>query len=153
MSPAPSLPRLHTLRRADVATLDWLAGTAREAGCDRWSADGALDDAVGASDVLVAGAGECLIECATGAPKADCATVRFIAVSPGRRRLGTGHRSVLALERRLRKQAARCYVVVPSRTGLALYFWLRLGYRPLTQREWPGPPPDAPSVWMVRELD
>ena len=151
MSPAPSLPRLHPLRRADVATLDWLPAAAREAGCARWSDSGALDGAVGAPGVLVAG--ECIIECDVGSPDAGCATVRFIAVAPERRRLGSGHRAVLALERRLRKEVARCYVAVPARTGLALYFWLRLGYRPLTQHEWPGAPPDAPSVWMMRELD
>jgi len=73
-------------------------------------------------------------------------------VAPDRRRLGTGHRSALALETRLPASIRRVYVSIPARLGLALYFWLRLGYRPLTQRDWPAAPDDAPGVWMVREL-
>ena len=80
------------------------------------------------------------------------AHVKLLAVAPDKRRLGIGGRAALALERRLRRSAKRLYVLVPSRIGIALYFWLRLGYRPLTQRDWPEAPADAPSTWMVREL-
>ncbi len=54
--------------------------------------------------------------------------------------------------KRLRRSSRRVYVLVPSKLGLALYFWLRLGYRPLTQREWPAGPESTPSVWMMRDL-
>jgi hypothetical protein len=41
---------------------------------------------------------------------------------------------------------------VPSDLGLALYFWLRLGYRPLLQRDWPAPVEGKTAAWMQREL-
>ncbi len=88
----------------------------------------------------------------TGTPQRNSARVRFLAVDPGRRRLGVGSRAALALEERLAPSAKEIYVSVPARLGLAFYFWLRLGYRPLTQRDWPYPPEESPSVWMVRSL-
>jgi hypothetical protein len=80
------------------------------------------------------------------------AQVRFLAVEPGRRRLGAGGRAALALERKLKRSARAIYVLIPEHLGLALYFWLRLGYRPLTQGDWPVAPDEGASTWMVREL-
>jgi GNAT superfamily N-acetyltransferase len=90
----------------------------------------------------------------TGSPSRHAARIRFLIVEPARRRLGIGGRAVLALERRLTTLAGALYVKVPASLGLALYFWLRLGYRPLTQAEAPSPAsPTSPATWMVRSLN
>ena len=146
---------LRPLGEADLPALEtWLPEAARAAGCDRWSTPDALRGAIGNPRVLVGeeSAGRSFLEYATGEPKRDSARVHFLAVRPDRRRLGTGHRSTLALEARLPGSITRVYISIPARLGLALYFWLRLGYRPLTQRARPAAPEDAPAVWMVRDV-
>lgn len=144
---------LRPIAEADLPALQaWLPETARAAGCERWSTLEALRDARARADVLIGEGAESFLEYATNEPKRGAARVRLLAVPPDLRRLGTGHRSALALEARLPAPIKRVYVSIPPRLGLALYFWLRLGYRPLTQREWPAAPEDAPAVWMVREL-
>ncbi len=142
---------LRPLRTADLAALAaWLPRAADEIGCQRWASEAALRAAVGKKSALVGP--DCIVAFETGAPERDAARVGLLAVAPGRRRLGIGGRAALALEQRLVTSVARLYVVVPATLGLALYFWLRLGYRPLTQRDWPAPAEQAPSVWMLREL-
>jgi hypothetical protein len=78
--------------------------------------------------------------------------VRWIEVDVSRRRWGLGMDAVRAIEteavRRWGVRSARAEV--PLGTGLALYFWLRLGYRPLgvqTEKQ-----PDNERMLMVREL-
>jgi GNAT superfamily N-acetyltransferase len=122
--------------------------------CDRWSSEDALRDALGRDDTLLYhdDAGEAFLAYELHTPKRDAARIDLLAVAADKRRLGIGSRAALALEKRLARPAKRIYVAVPARIGLALYFWLRLGYRPLTQGEWPQGPEDPPSAWMVREL-
>jgi hypothetical protein len=91
------------------------------------------------------------------------ACVPFIAIDPVRRFRGLGGEAGLALERHLRKKLAveRVLAPVPDGRGLAVYFWLRLGYRPLTGSEAPWPlvglglrePQSEPirGMWMARE--
>lgn len=146
---------LRPIRTSDLETLAcWLPRAAAEAGCERWADERALTEAVGSKHVLVdrANAADSFVAYEMGAPEGDAAQVVFLAVAPDRRRAGSGSGAVLALERRLARSARRCYAPVPARLGLALYFWLRLGYRPLTQAAWPRPPAEAPAVWMVRTL-
>ena len=143
---------LRPLRASDLASLvEWLPGVAAAAGCDRWADADALRTA--SALIYSDDRGAAFVAYEADAPLPGCARIDFLAVAPERRRLGTGGRAALALERKLAKTAKRVYMLVPSRIGIALYFWLRLGYRPLTQRAWPFAPDggDA-SVWMVREL-
>ena len=145
---------LRSLRASDVASLaTWLPAIASAIGCERWSSEDALNGAVGRKDALLYhdDAGEAFVAYAPDTPKRGAARVELLAVAPDKRRLGIAGRAALALERRLARSTKRIYVVVPSTIGLALYFWLRLGYRPLTQREWPTPL-EGTSTWMVREL-
>ena len=146
---------LRPLREDDLPELAcWLPKTAAGLGCRRWASEEALEDAAAEDGVLIAAEGEPVgfLAYEVGAPERDAARVRLLAVAPGRRRLGVGSRAALALERRLAGSSARIYVPVPAKLGLAFYFWLRLGYRPLTQREWPAPPEEPPAAWMVRSL-
>jgi ribosomal protein S18 acetylase RimI-like enzyme len=142
------------LRASDVPSLaTWLPDVATAIGCERWSTEHALRDAVGRDDVLLYhdAAGEAFISYALDAPKCNAAHIELLAVAADKRRLGIGGRAALALEKRLARSARQIYVAVPSTTGLALYFWLRLGYRPLTQREWPVALVGS-ATWMEREL-
>jgi len=142
---------LRSLRTADVPSLAaWLPRAAAEAGCQRWAREDAPRTAVGREGALVADG--CFLAYELGSPQPEAASVQLLAVAPGRRRLGTGSLAALALEKRLRPSASSIYVLVPAQLGLALYFWLRLGYRPLTQAEWPARPERGPAVWMVRQL-
>ena len=144
---------LRPLRASDAVALSgWLPSVAAETGCDRWAGVDALR---ATSNTLLYrdGRAEAFVAYGMDAPLPGCACIDLLAVAPARRRLGSGSRAALALERKLARSTKRLYVRVPSRTGLALYFWLRLGYRPLTQREWPVVPDGGHvSVWMVRQL-
>lgn len=64
----------------------------------------------------------------------DCAegllVITALAVAPRCRNLGLGAEAVFSAERLFPE--ARCSrALVPLRNGLAVYFWLRIGYRPL----------------------
>ena len=147
--------KLRPLRATDIDTLShWLPRAAAEARCERWSSDGSLREATGQEHIIVVSEDgpRALLEYETEAPIRGAAQIRFFAVEPHSRRLGIGGRAALALERRLTRSASRLYVLVPERLGLALYFWLRLGYRPLTQSEWPAAPEGGTAAWMVRDL-
>jgi ribosomal protein S18 acetylase RimI-like enzyme len=78
----------------------------------------------------------------------DALTVRADA-----RNRGHGQAIVFLLERARAAPGSLAAAGVPRTNGLAVYFWLRAGYRPLYPR-----PADAPSdldpsrLWMVRRL-
>ncbi len=91
-------------------------------------------------------------------PTRASAFVPFIAVEPGQRFQGLGGEAALAIEGRLRSDSlvGTLYAPVPEERGLAVYFWLRLGFRPLVQSRWPGPPlglrgEDVPGIWLARD--
>ena len=91
-------------------------------------------------------------------PSAGDATIAFLAMQPERRYRGLGGEAGLAVERLVREKlgAQRVYVGVPEGRGLAVYFWLRLGFRPLSIAEAPDLPlgltsGSLPGIWMLRE--
>ena len=95
-----------------------------------------------------------------GRPDYGAAVVPLLAIDPSRRFRGLGGEAALALERYLRRQhgVKTVYAPVPDGRGLAVYFWLRQGYRPLTAAAGPGPliglsAEPRPGIWMVREQD
>jgi hypothetical protein len=75
------------------------------------------------------------------------ATIDVLSMAASERNLGLGGEAVYALED-LAPDAS--YVAgVPLANGLAIYFWLRIGYRPL----FPKPDPqllDPLRTWIVR---
>jgi len=94
-----------------------------------------------------------------GEPAAGYASIPFIATKPARRFSGFGGEAALGIERWLRQHGAeRVFAPVPDGRGLAVYFWLRLGYRALLRVEAPWPlsslNDDRPEgIWMVRDED
>jgi hypothetical protein len=93
-------------------------------------------------------------------PEQGAISFPLVAVAPQRRFSGLGGEAVLAVEREVRARwgAQRCYAPVPDGRGLAVYFWLRLGYRPLTHAQAPWPLAGLSAeprrgMWMVREED
>lgn len=148
------LARLRPLRAAGVDQLAaWLPDVAIAVGCDRWTSADELLAAIGSRAALTAGSDyNCFVAYELGSPHAGAALVRLLAVAPDARRVGLGGRVALALEKRLAASTKQIYVDVPSRIGIALYFWLRLGYRPLLRSEMRESTP-ASSVRLVRDID
>jgi GNAT superfamily N-acetyltransferase len=82
----------------------------------------------------------------------------WLAIDARWRAYGYGGASVPLLERAAQDLGARVALTpLPPDNGVALYFWLRLGYTPLRsvpveQTDWPsGVAPDA--LWMQRPLE
>lgn len=91
-------------------------------------------------------------------PQPGTATVPFLTIAPERRFRGLGGEAALALERHLRRKfgVTRVFAPVPDGRGLAVYFWLRLGFRPLLQTEAPWPlvgltSEARPGIWLARD--
>jgi hypothetical protein len=117
-----------------------------EAGRGVLIADAARNDAIGAAVVLL------------GEPRLGSASVPFIAMDPSRRFRGLGGEAALTLEQHLRDahRIAAVYAPVPDWRGLAVYYWLRLGYRPLSVADAPGPlvglnDVARAGIWMLRD--
>jgi|GEM_PF-1112083 len=78
----------------------------------------------------------------------DCG-ITELAVRPDVRNLGYGSEAVFALEALAATAGGRQGVaLVPRANGLAIYFWLRIGYRPA----YPRPAPLPGFTAMVRDL-
>jgi GNAT superfamily N-acetyltransferase len=117
-----------------------------------------LDSAVAAVDETGSFVG--LAVALAGRPRPDAATFALVTVDPSRRYAGLGAELVVAVETLLRDRwgVVESLAPVPAGRGLAVYFWLRLGYRPLTISEAPGSVAGltgAPyeGIWMSRRLD
>ena len=77
---------------------------------------------------------------------------RWLAVEESMRAFGYGGAAIPIVERAAKRAGLTgARVLVPASNGVALYFWLRLGYRPsvegLIERDWPRP---YEGTWMVR---
>lgn len=124
---------------ANDLELPWLAGAL----APEWRQDD-LDLAIGARGFAIADAVGATIGLGLVRPTAPhpaAATFAFIAVDPARRYAGLGGEAALAVEAlvRARWRPRELLAPVPAGRGLAVYFWLRLGYRPLTRSEAPWP--------------
>ncbi|MBI5285900.1 MAG: hypothetical protein HY874_12500 [Chloroflexi bacterium] len=85
------------------------------------------------------------------APRRDAAIIELVATPPSEARKGSGMAAAALLEQRLRIDGVRAvYAPAPAVHGIDVYFWIRLGYRPLPRDEWPCAV-DA-VAWMRRDL-
>lgn len=91
-----------------------------------------------------------LLQYRPGFPGNGWLAIDFLALAAGRRGWGYGSEVVRLVEES--SPANRFLAEVDARNGLALYFWLRLGYRPLRPDEvfWRAPAEDD-IIAMVRE--
>jgi GNAT superfamily N-acetyltransferase len=87
------------------------------------------------------------VKCRTDDSAGGWLTVGWIEVGEGWRGWGYGSEAVRLLE--AEAEAARFRADVDAGNGLALYFWLRLGYRPASVGEVPGKTPRG-IITMVR---
>jgi GNAT superfamily N-acetyltransferase len=149
--------RLSPLTDAAVGDMPWLeAALSPEWGLEDFEA--AREESCGllVSDEDGTAMGLALVR--FDAPSAGNAVISFLAMQPERRYRGLGGEAGLAVERLLRERlGARCvYVGVPEGRGLAVYFWLRLGFRPLSIAQAPKASlgltvHSMPGIWMVRD--
>jgi GNAT superfamily N-acetyltransferase len=150
---------LRTATPDDIAAMsDWLSTSALT---PDWHIEDLEATLATATAVLVsdrAGDALGLIVLLSDRPESGDVSVPLVAVAPQRRFSGLGGEAVLAVEREVRARwgVQRCFAPVPDGRGLALYFWLRLGYRPLTTEQAPWPLAglsDEPrrGIWMVRD--
>jgi len=79
------------------------------------------------------------------------AIIEFVGTPPGDARRGSGMSAAAALERILMDEGVRTiYAPAPERHGIAVYFWIRLGYRPLLRHEWPCERQGV--AWLRRDI-
>ncbi len=93
----------------------------------------------------------------THKPLEGTASITFLGIDPVRRFRGLGGEAGLAIESHIRKRLGveRIFVPVPDGRGLAVYFWLRLGFRPVLKSEAPWPltglsTNPRPGIWLLR---
>ena len=95
-----------------------------------------------------------LLQYRPGFPDTAWLAIDFLALAAGRRGWGYGSEAVRLLEGWAvdSRRAKHFLAEVDTRNGLALYFWLRLGYRPARAVEvfWRAPDEDG-IIAMVRE--
>ena len=137
-----------------LAAMSWLEGAL----APEWTLPDLEAALAGGNGVLISDREDAAIGVAVvlrDAPHAGCATLPFLAIDPARRFRGLGGEAGLALDAYLRSQGVeKVYAPVPDGRGLAVYFWLRLGFRPLLLPESPGPliglssGPKA-GIWML----
>jgi hypothetical protein len=150
------LSRLTPEALAGMST--WLAGAL----APEWSLedlDAALKTATGVliSDATGDAIGLAVVQ--TDVPGAGCASVPLIAIEPSRRFRGLGGEGGIALDAQMRAAGfEKVYAPVPDGRGLAVYFWLRLGFRPLRLDEAPGPVigllgETRAGIWMLRDRE
>lgn len=83
---------------------------------------------------------------------AEPAMIEFVGVQPTQARRGYGHAGAALVEEILRASGAGAiYAPASAIHGIAVYFWIRLGYRPLLQDEFPCKRDGV--AWLKRDLD
>ena len=79
------------------------------------------------------------------------AIIELVATPPEHARRGSGLRAAALIEGVLRDaDVRRIYAPASAAHGISVYFWIRLGYRPLLRGEWPCAVDGV--AWLVRDL-
>jgi hypothetical protein len=148
---------LSAARSPDIQEMPWLVAAL----APEWEIDDLLAHVEADEGVAIAKPSGDLIGIAVATPdepEAGAACMAFVAIDPREQFRGLGGEAGVALERRVvqRWGARRLLAPVPEGRGLAVYFWLRLGYRPLTQAGAPWAVRGVggrvvPGMWMGRD--
>lgn len=140
------------LADADAAWIDaWLPAVAATVGAG--AADFASLRAKGRSALVVRrdGTDVGVVAYALDRPRRGAATAELIATPPDNARKGSGMAAAALLESALRDAGMRTvYAPSPERHGIAMYFWIRLGYRPLLRGDWPWARDGV--AWLARDI-
>jgi len=79
------------------------------------------------------------------------ATIEFVGVQSAHTRRGYGHAGAALVEEVVQASGATAiYAPAPALHSIAMYFWIRLGYRPVLQHEWPCHREGV--AWLKRDL-
>jgi len=148
--------RLRPVLGSDSRWLDgWLPPVAEAAGYPAGTIRGERADAAAARKVWIIEAGgedAGVVACRIHTPERESALIEIVATRPESARRGAGLAAAVALEAELRRIGTRqVYAPAPAPHGIALYFWIRLGYRPLLRPQWPACASEE-TAWLVREL-
>ncbi len=85
-------------------------------------------------------------------PKRGAAIIELIATPPGYARRGSGMKAAALVEDDLYTRGVReIFAPAPAAHGIAMYFWIRLGYRPLERDAWPCAREGV--AWLVRSIN
>jgi hypothetical protein len=145
-----------TLRRDTGRDLEWLKtwlpAVAKSVG-DDLDIDGAFDSLF--VDIRIirrakTDVGAIVFE--TREPKYGSAIIRVAATPPEFARQGSCMAAIPLLENELARRGVRVvYAPASAVHGIAMYFWIRLGYRPLLRAEWPCERDGV--AWLMRRID
>jgi GNAT superfamily N-acetyltransferase len=152
---------LRPVRDIDAAWLDgWLAPVAAAVGYDVLDADrpGAsllarleTERALRARIIVRAEGDAGLIVWREYEPERGAATIELVATPPEQSRRGAGMAAATAVEAELREAGVRAvYAPAPAVHGIDVYFWIRLGYRPLRRGDWPCERTGV--AWLRRDI-
>ncbi len=153
---------LRALDVSDAAWLDeWLAPVAASVGYDELDADrpgatlldrSASDPRVHARIIVRDSDDDVgLAVYRIDAPRRGAAVIEIVATRREFARRGSGMGAVALIEDELRAAGVgEVYAPAPAMHGIAVYFWIRLGYRPLMRAAWPCE--RAGVAWLVRAL-
>jgi GNAT superfamily N-acetyltransferase len=127
---------LRLAKRGDFAAIErWYDSALALAHAERSLEVRFVDAKAAKCDLLAIVAGDevvGLVDCRVHEPAEGWLTTVYIAVADGRRGFGYGSEAVRALEAWSEKahKVTSFLAEIDPRNGLALYFWLRVGYRP-----------------------
>jgi len=143
----PAMPR-------DAAWLDaWLPAVLASVGHDAFDVRTWLPASrSGRGRIIVRdGADVGLLAYRVNAPHRGDARFEIVATLPALARRGSGMAAAALAEQELRAADVRTvYAPAPAIHGIDVYFWLRLGYRPLLRGDWPCE--RAGVAWLAREI-
>jgi GNAT superfamily N-acetyltransferase len=148
-----------TLRRVgpdDAPFLDECIGTVSDGGYEIDEPSGVAllrhIASIGADARLIGQDGEPCGVVAWRTLDGDRRAFEFVAVSRAQTRRGLGRAAAELAEAEMRRTGARTvYAPASEKHGIAVYFWIRLGYRPLLRGGWPCARDGV--AWLSRTLD
>ncbi len=151
---------LSALNPAAIDSMPWLEAAL----APDWTADDLRKALETHPGILIADADGATVGIAVvqlDTPSPGEVSMPFLAIDPPRRFRGLGGEAGLAIERHIRSRlgATRFYAPIPDWRGLAVYFWLRLGYRPVLTSEGPRPlaglieSKSPAGIWMTRTFE
>ena len=149
---------LRDLRLDDAAWLDgWLGACAQSVAyreIDASAPTGSLFEHLNAENVygrVVVADGAAIGIAVWRLLPAAAALIEFVGVQPSSGRRGYGHQAAERLAEALRADGVTAlFAPAPAIHGIAVYFWIRLGFRPLLQVDWPCKREGL--AWLVRDV-